>query len=135
MPLLQGEKGSIRFRVTEKDMQLFQEISHDRSKIHVDSEYAQHRGYREKIVYGGILLAQLSNLLGNKLPGDLGVSAHWSIDYRSPLYLNEDAEISIEITHVSPGLGLIEGVFSIKAEDRLIASGKVQTVVPAQDSV
>lgn len=122
-----GDRAVRRFVVTTRDMELFQELSGDRSRIHVDPEYARGRGYRDKIVYGGIMLAQLSKLLGSDIPGDLGVSAHWSIDYRSALYVGEEAELALEVQHVSPATGLLQGAYLIRTEDRVIATGKVQS--------
>jgi acyl dehydratase len=122
-----GDRAVRRFVVTPRDMELFQQLSGDRSRIHVDPEYARGRGYRDKIVYGGIMLAQLSKLLGSEIPGDLGVSAHWSIDYRSALYVGEEAELALEVQHVSPATGLLQSVYVIRTEDRVIATGKVQS--------
>jgi acyl dehydratase len=122
-----GDRAVRRFVVTARDMELFQELSGDRSRIHVDPEYARARGYRDRIVYGGIMLAQLSRLLGSDIPGDLGVSAHWSIDYRSALYVGEAAELALEVQHVSPATGLLQGAYVIRTEDRVIATGKVQS--------
>ena len=42
------------------------------------------------------MLAKLSGVLGGKLPGDDGVSARWSIDYRSPLYVDEPAVLRLD---------------------------------------
>jgi acyl dehydratase len=122
-----GDRAVRRFIVTTRDMELFQELSGDRSRIHVDPEYARGRGYRDKIVYGGIMLAQLSKLLGSDIPGDLGVSAHWSIDYRSALCVGEEAELALEVQHVSPATGLLQGAYVVRTEDRVIATGKVQS--------
>ncbi len=121
-----------RFTIDAAAMAAFAALSGDRSAIHTDEAFARSRGYQGVIVYGGLMLAQLSGVLGGKLPGDDGVSARWSIDYRSPLYVGEPAVLRLEVAHVSAAVGLVESRFTIHAGERLVASGKAQSLVPAE---
>jgi acyl dehydratase len=120
------------FKVEAADMTAFERLSGDRSSIHSSQEFARSQGYRDVIVYGGIMLAKLSFVLGTRVPGDSGVSTRWTIDYRKPLYVGEDASIRLEIIATSPSTGLIESRFSIRTTDRLVASGKTQSLVPRE---
>ena len=95
--------------------------------------FARSRGFERAIVYGGLMLAQLSFVLGSRIPGDHGVSTRWTIDYRRALYVGEAAVLRLEVTDVSPATGIIETKFSIRASERLIATGKTQSLVPAED--
>ena len=133
MALFRGDRVRQPFVVTEADMACFQELSGDSSRIHVDANYARQRGFRDRIVYGGIMLAKLSYVLGAKIPGDEGVSVQWSVTFRNALYVGEEAEIRLEVTDVSSATGLVQGVFSITAMDRRIAEGKIQSIVPIQE--
>jgi 3-hydroxybutyryl-CoA dehydratase len=130
MPIAVGDTAEHTFVVDANAMEVFAALSQDRSAIHVDDAYAQSRGYKGVIVYGGLMLAQLSHVLGSKIPGDDGVSMHWSIDYRSPLYVGETAVLRFEVAHVSEATGTIAGKFSIRCADRLIATGRTQSQVP-----
>jgi HAD superfamily phosphatase (TIGR01681 family) len=75
------------------------------------------------IAYGGIMLAHLSHVLGMKLPGPTGTSTKWTINYREPLYLDEPARITLEISHTSSATGLVEAKFRITSGERTIATG------------
>ena len=133
MAIAVGDVAEHSFVVDQEQMTLFQKLSNDRSRIHVDDEYARSRGFERAIVYGGIMLAQLSHVLGSKIPGDLGTSGRWEIDYRAPLYVGEEALIRLEVTYTSKDLGVIEGKFSVKARGSRIATGKMQSFVPASE--
>lgn len=129
-PIAPGQAVEHAFIVDQRAMIAFAALSGDRSAVHVDPDFARSRGYDDVIVYGGLMLAQLSYVVGTLLPGGDGVSARWTIDYRGPLYVGELAMLRLEVAHVSPGAGLVEGRFTIKAGQRLIASGKTQSLVP-----
>jgi acyl dehydratase len=125
-----GQKATRRFVVDHSTMCGFQAISSDASRVHCDEAYARSRGYDGVIVYGGIMLAQLSHLLGVQLPGANGTSIAWSIKYHSPLYVDEPAELLLEVTHVSAATGIVESRFCIMAGEKKVASGTTQSIVP-----
>lgn len=111
-------------------MRWFQEVAEDTSRIHCDRAFAQARGYADVVAYGGIMLAHLSHLLGMKIPGPNGTSIGWSIKYKNPLYVDEEAEITLEVVNVSAATGVVEGKFSIMAGPKKVATGTTQSIVP-----
>lgn len=128
-----GQRATHVFVIDDASMRAFQAMSGDTSRVHTDSEFARSRGYRGVIAYGAIMLAHLSHVLGMKLPGPGGVSTRWTVNYREPLYVGESAEISLEVTHTSKDLGIVESKFRINAQERVIATGSTQTLVPPDE--
>lgn len=113
-------------------MAAFQKMSGDTSLIHTDREFARSRGFDDVIAYGGIILAQLSHVLGMKIPGSGGTSLRWTIDYRAPLYVGAEADIHFEVTGVSVATGVIDGKFRIVSGGKTIATGSTQSMVPLE---
>jgi len=133
MKIVPGMVAEHAFVVSEADMAAFISLSGDRSKIHTDSDYARRRGYPNVIVYGGIILAKLSYILGSMIPGDRGVSVRWTIDYRKALHVGEAAAIELTVTGTSPSTGLVEAKFAVRVGGRVIATGRTQSVVPREE--
>ncbi len=129
-PIAPGLTAERAFTIDSAAMAAFARISGDTSAVHTDPAFAESRGFKDVIVYGGLMLAQLSGVLGGMLPGDDGVSTRWSIDFRSPLYVGEPAVLRLEVAHVSGAVGLVDLRFSIRAGERLVASGTAQSLVP-----
>jgi len=127
-----GDSVAHEFVITPEDMVLFRRLSADESLIHIDADYARQRGYRDVIVYGALMLAQLSHVVGQHIPGVLGVSVKWSITYRSALYVNEPARIVLDVMAVSAATGLVEGRYRIISGERLIAEGRTQSMIPVE---
>jgi 3-hydroxybutyryl-CoA dehydratase len=111
------------FHITPEEMAAFAALSGDRSLVHTDDDFARRHGFREAIVYGGILLAKLSHCLGSHLPGPRGVSMEWTIRYHSPLYVGETAVFHAEVKHVSEAVRAVEIAYSVTRDGRKIASG------------
>ena len=114
-------------------MRLFERLSGDRSSVHTDDDFARSCGYEGPIVYGGIMTAKLSYMLGTLLPGDRGTSLRWQIDYRKPLSVGEPATIRLEVAGVSRSTRVVDGKFEIRTGEKLVATGKTQSIVPESD--
>jgi len=124
-----GEVLELPFQVDRDQHEAFAALAGDHSLVHSDSEWARSRGFEGVIVYGGVLLARLSHLLGMHMPGGLGVSARWEIDYHGPLYLEEPAVFVGELTRKSEATRTIKIKYRVHAGERLIASGVARSLV------
>ncbi len=118
-----GMAVTVPFSISQADMDTFRELSGDRSRIHLDKAYAQKNGFEGPVVYGALTVARLSNLVGMHLPGDLGLATSWKVDFNNPLYVDEQAVMEAELTHVSESTHTIKLRFRVMAGEKLIASG------------
>lgn len=126
-----GYKERFTFKIDEKMMIDFEKISGDSNPLHVNNSFAISRGYNGKVVYGALLIAKVSKMLGMKLPGRDSIWTNVSISFLKPLYIEEEAELLAEIKHVSKSTSSVElliKIFSIK-EKTLKARGKVNTII------
>ncbi len=124
-----GAEVSIPFRITKDDMQAFSELSGDRSRIHIDPEFARSRGFKDVVVYGALTVARLSYLVGMHLPGDFGLATSWRIDFNHPLYVDEDAVLSATVTHLSVATRTIKLKFRATAGGRVVATGTADSML------
>lgn len=130
MAIRSGSRATRDFVVDDAAMSRFRALSGDTSLVHTDAAHAKARGYDGVIVYGGIMLAHLSHLLGMELPGPNGISMAWSIKFHGPLYIGEAAQIILEVANVSAANGVVDGRFSIMAGAKKVATGTTQSIVP-----
>lgn len=72
--------------VTEDDMTLFREVSSDNNSIH-----------KKGVVFGGLIIAYISDLIGNYMPGDGAVWMSLNIDFVSPAYVGDYLIITAKI--------------------------------------
>ncbi|MEO5335354.1 MAG: hypothetical protein H7841_00460 [Magnetospirillum sp. WYHS-4] len=127
--LAEGRTERLAFRVGAAEMEAFAVLSGDRNPLHLDEDFARGRGFAGRVVYGGLILAQVSRLLGMRLPGRDGVWVSVRMDFRAPLYLDEDALLEAAVAHVSEAGRLVKIRLAVKAGDRLVASGSAESVM------
>jgi 3-hydroxybutyryl-CoA dehydratase len=127
--LSEGSKRSVSFTVTLEQMRAFAELSGDENPLHVDDSFARHKGYEGRVVYGALLVAKISQLIGMKLPGRDSVWASLSLDFKRPLYVGREAEVEGTVTSVHRATGLVELGLVVRSDGRVLAKGKAEVVL------
>ncbi len=127
--LVEGLRASIDFQVELAQMQAFAELSGDFNPLHTDDDFARAKGFEGRVVYGALLVAKVSQLIGMRLPGRHSVWASLSLDFRSPLYVGQTARLEAVLTSLTEATGLVELSLSIKRDGKRLASGSAEVVV------
>jgi acyl dehydratase len=129
-PLTPGQAVSFSFVVAADEMAAFATLSGDRNPLHSDADHARARGFAGPVVYGGLLAAKVSRLVGMELPTRDCVWTHLDIDFRAPLYVGEPATLAAEIVEVSEAVRAARLRFRIAAATggRLVARGTAELV-------
>jgi acyl dehydratase len=127
--LREGLKRSVGFTVTPEQMRAFAELSGDFNPLHVDEAFARQRGYEGCVVYGALLVAKVSQLIGMRLPGRDSVWASLSIDFKRPLYVGREAEVEGTLVNVHQATGMVELGLVVRSDGRVLAKGKAEVVL------
>ena len=126
-----GMRAAFPFAISAEQMRAFEALSGDRNPLHGDADFARSRGFEGPVVYGGLLVAQLSRLIGMHLPGRDALWTGLRIQFLHPLYVGQDARVEAEIRHVSEAVRSVELRFSVEAGGLAIAKGTAEVSVRA----
>lgn len=127
--LREGLQAEVEFSVTPQQMQQFAELSGDFNPLHADAAFARAKGFDGAVVYGALIVAKVSQLIGMRLPGRDGVWASVALDFRAPLYVGEVARVEGVVAEVSESTGLVVLKLTVRASGRPIAKGRAEVVV------
>lgn len=119
----------VEFCISDADMTAFRSLSGDTNPLHDDAEFARRRGFTGPVVYGGLIVAQVSRLLGTTLPGPGCVWRSLSLRFRAPLYVGETARLAATIIHVNEDIGVVDLKLRIDAAKRCIADGEAAALL------
>ncbi|UCZ77288.1 hypothetical protein LHK94_10090 [Dickeya zeae] len=127
--LSEGQSVALDFLITEKDMSQFASLSGDFNPLHVDDTFARAKGFSGVVVYGGLIIAHISRLIGMNLPGRDSLWSSIDVKFRNPLYVNQTAMLEAVISAISSATGLIELKISLRSGNKLIAKGKAEVLL------
>lgn len=131
--LTDGFRATRDFKITEADMLAFAAIADDHNPLHLDAAYARSLGYDGAVVFGALIVAKISGLIGMQLPGKGGVWAGLKMDFRAPLYTDESATLTGTVAHRSDATRMISLVLRVDTADRCVATGSADCVYRADD--
>lgn len=122
--LKEGQAASVAFTVTDDDMAKFASLSGDHNPLHCNTDYARSNGFEGRVVFGALLLAKVSQLIGMELPGRDSLWIGIDMQFASPLYVGRPATVEASASQVSAATQTVELKLRIQSEGRLIGRGK-----------
>lgn len=95
-----GDKATLTKKFTEDEVKIFAEISLDSNPIHIDELYASNSIFKNRIVHGFLVGSLISATIANKLPGNGSVYISQTMNFKKPVYLDEEIMCIVEITNI-----------------------------------
>jgi acyl dehydratase len=129
--LAEGQVARVDFSVTNEDMRDFARLSGDFNPLHTNDDFARSKGYDGRVVYGALLVAKASQLIGMKLPGRDSIWGRVSMEFRKPLYVGQAAQVEGCVANISSSTGMVELQLSVRAAGRLLAKGTAEVLLVA----
>tara|TARA_B100000768_G_C11183862_1_gene334174 strand:- start:274 stop:672 length:399 start_codon:yes stop_codon:yes gene_type:complete len=115
------------FVVTEKEYSSFIDLSNDHNPLHTDDNFAKSKGFAGRVMHGNILNAFLSYFIGEALPTKDVIIHSQEIQYKNPVYLNDELKFSAHVSGVYSSVNAIEFKFIFKNSiAKTVAKGKIQ---------
>ncbi|MDA7704901.1 MaoC family dehydratase [Rickettsiales bacterium] len=86
--------------ITEKDVNIFSNLSKDKNPIHLDSDYAKKSRYKKKIVHGFLTSSFFSGIFGCYLPGEGCVYVSQNLNFKRPVYINDTVTATVSVKRI-----------------------------------
>jgi acyl dehydratase len=84
-------------RITERDIELFTELTGDRNPLHYDADAAGRSRFGGLIVQGGVTSGLLNAVVAEDLPGPGSVFLHVDWSFKAPVRLGDEITAEVEV--------------------------------------
>lgn len=116
-----------KFKVTEDVYHAFQVCSGDMNPLHTDENFAIDKGFPGRVMYGNIINAFVSTLIGMCMPTQDVIIHSQDIQYKNPVFLNDELEAEIKVNEIFESVKAIELKFLFRnSSNKIVSKGKVQ---------
>ena len=96
-----GMKEEFKVLITEKMQNDFREISGDINPMHSSKEFAEKKGFKDKLVFGMLTASFFSKLLGVYLPGENCLFQECkNIRFHKPVFVVDELNVIGEVTEI-----------------------------------
>lgn len=124
-----GMSESFTKQVTERDIEMFGEVSGDMNPVHFDEAVAKKTIFRGRIAHGALVLSYLSCVLGMKLPGPGTVVLELTIAFKAPVRIGDTVTAICTVKELK---GRLQAVFHCvcKVGETIVAEGDALVMPP-----
>jgi len=99
--LYPGKEFSFEKKISSSDVNMFASLTGDNSPLHMEDEFARERGFKSRVVHGGLLVGCISQLVGVHFPGKNSIIQTLDIKFSHPAYIGDTLKINSIINQVS----------------------------------
>jgi len=108
----------LRKEVTDRDIELFAEVSTDRNPVHLDDDYAQDTIFAGRIAHGMLTAGLVSAVIGEQLPGHGTVYLGQTLKFLGPVRPGDVVLAEVEVT------GIDHSKRRVTMDTRCLVNGK-----------
>ena len=109
---------SLQKVVTDKDIEMFAEISTDHNPVHLDDDYARDTIFEGRIAHGMLTAGLISAVIGEQLPGHGTVYMGQTLKFLAPVRPGDMVEAQVEV------IGIDHAKRRVQLDCRCMVGGK-----------
>lgn len=116
-----------KFTVSNEIYKGFIHLFNDQNPLHTNEQFAFTKGFKGCVMHGNILNGFISYFIGECLPTKNVIIHTQEINYKNPVYLNDELQFNAIVTGIFESVNAVEFKFSfINNESKIVAKGKFQ---------
>lgn len=96
-----GQTFSHNFQFTQKEVNLFAEVTGDNNPVHIDFEYAATTMFKKPIIHGMLGASIFSKVFGTLFPGEGTIYLNQELKFSKPMYVDKGYTAFFEVVEVN----------------------------------
>ncbi|MEM9319969.1 MAG: MaoC family dehydratase [Pseudomonadota bacterium] len=117
--------------VTDRDIELFAEVSTDHNPVHMDEDFARDTIFQGRIAHGMLSAGLISAVIGEQLPGHGTVYLSQTMKFLAPVRPGDmvRAEVTVLSIDHAKRRAVLQTVCTVN--DKTVVAGEAQVLVPS----
>ncbi len=129
------EMGMSRYlqkQVTDRDIEMFAEVSTDRNPVHLDEDYAQETIFEGRIAHGMLTAGLISAVIGEQLPGHGTVYLGQSLKFLGPVRPGDTVRAEVTVTDIDHAKRRVTLDCRCEVDGKLVLAGEAKVLAPSR---
>lgn len=118
--------------VTDRDIELFAEISTDRNPVHLDDAYARETIFEGRIAHGMLTAGLISAVIGEQLPGHGTVYMGQSLKFMAPVRPGDRVFAQVKVTAIDISRRRVTLETHCTVGDTVVLKGEALVMAPSR---
>lgn len=127
-----GMTRSLRKIISDRDIEMFAEVSTDRNPVHLDEEYAQDTRFEGRIAHGMLTASLISAVIGEQLPGHGTVYLGQSLKFMGPVRPGDMVFTEVTVTSINFPKRRVSLETKCYVDDKVVLKGEALVIAPSR---
>lgn len=127
-----GLSRSLDKTVTDRDIELFAEVTTDRNPVHLDEDYARGTMFKGRIAHGMLSAGLISAVIGEQLPGHGAIYLGQSLKFTAPVRPGDTVHAEVTVTALDPARRRVTLETVCRVGDTVVAKGEALVLAPSR---
>jgi 3-hydroxybutyryl-CoA dehydratase len=127
-----GMSESLTKTVTERDVELFGEVSGDKNPVHFDEQYAKGTIFKGRIAHGMLSASYISTVLGMQIPGPGTIFMSATTRFRAPVRIGDTVVTTCTVREVNAEKRRVMFDCVCKVKDTTVIEGEALVMAPSR---
>ena len=118
--------------VTDRDIELFAEVSTDHNPVHLDDDYARDTIFEGRIAHGMLTAGLISAVIGEQLPGHGTVYLGQSLKFMAPVRPGDLVRAVVEVKDIDHSRRRVQLVTYCEVKGKPVLKGEATVLAPSR---
>ena len=119
--------------VTDRDIEMFAEVSTDHNPIHLDDSYANDTIFGGRIAHGMLTAGLISAVIGEQLPGHGSVYLGQTLKFLGPVRPGDRVTAQVEVVEIDPGRRRVKLDTCCLVNGKKVLAGEAAVLAPSRN--
>ena len=120
--------------VTDRDIEIFAEVSTDHNPIHLEDSYANNTIFGGRIAHGMLTAGLISAVIGEQLPGHGTVYLGQTLKFLGPVRPGDRVTAQVEVVEIDPGRRRVKLDTCCLVNGKKVLAGEATVLAPSRNS-
>lgn len=127
-----GMTRHLRKEVTDRDIELFAEVSTDHNPVHLDDAYAQDTIFEGRIAHGMLTAGLISAVIGEQLPGHGTIYLGQSLKFLGPVRPGDMVLAEVKVTEIDHAKRKVTMATRCEVDGKNVLAGEAVVLAPSK---
>tara|TARA_B100000989_G_C19453466_1_gene432863 strand:+ start:331 stop:774 length:444 start_codon:yes stop_codon:yes gene_type:complete len=127
-----GMSRHLRKLITDKDIEMFAEVSTDRNPVHLDEDYAQDTIFEGRIAHGMLTAGLISAVIGEQLPGHGTVYIGQTLKFLAPVRPGDMVHAEVKVVDIDLSKRRVKLDCHCAVEGKRVLTGEAMVLAPSR---
>jgi len=127
-----GMTRSLSKVVTDRDIELFAEVSTDHNPVHLNDAYAQDTIFEGRIAHGMLTAGLISAVIGDQLPGHGTVYLGQSLKFMAPVRPGDLVDAAVTVISIDHSKRRVQLETNCKIDGKIVLKGEATVLAPSR---